>query len=127
VFFKKGWIEFSNYLVNEKNIYPKNSNFESFVENTINVQNEKAFDSYFSEMIFSEYHLYLGCLYQRQHIVKNILDQNRAIFALAWQQNSALQVHLGYLNQYAIKSDGVKIERNHTLWVQFNYTLKMKK
>lgn len=60
-------------------------------------------------------------------IGKNILDQNRAIFALAWQQNNALQVHLGYLNQYAIKSDGVKIERNHTLWVQFNYTLKMKK
>ena len=48
-------------------------------------------------------------------IGKNVLDQNRFYAGLGWRFTKNLQFQLGYLNQFIIKSDGVHIERNHTL------------
>lgn len=58
-------------------------------------------------------------------IGKNILDQNRLYGALGWRFNSSFNVQLGYMNQYVVKSDGVKAERNHTLQIGVTYNLDL--
>jgi hypothetical protein len=62
-------------------------------------------------------------------IGKNILDQNRMIFALGWRLNKDFNVQVGYLNQFVIKTDGIKMERNNTLLVStvYNFDLTKKK
>jgi len=54
---------------------------------------------------------------------KNILDQNRLYFALGWMFNKNVNVQLGYLNQYIVKTDGIKAERNHTVQLGLTYNL----
>ena len=56
-------------------------------------------------------------------IGKNILDQNRFNLALGWRFNKDFNIQIGYLNQFLIKSDGVKMERNNTLLVSTVYNL----
>jgi hypothetical protein len=58
-------------------------------------------------------------------IAKNVLDQNRLYFALGWRFNKDFNVLLGYMNQFIFKSDGVNIERNHTLQIGFTYNLDL--
>jgi hypothetical protein len=60
-------------------------------------------------------------------IGKNILDQNRLYGALGWRFNKNFNVQLGYLNQYVVKADGVKAERNHTLQLGLTYNLNLSK
>lgn len=60
-------------------------------------------------------------------IGKNILDQNRLYGALGWRFNSQLNIQLGYLNQFVVKRDGIKAERNHTLQVGITYNLDLRK
>ena len=48
-------------------------------------------------------------------IGKNILDQNRFIASLGWRFSKDFNIQLGYLNQFIVKTDGIKAERNHTL------------
>lgn len=56
-----------------------------------------------------------------QNIAKNVLDQNRLYAAVGYKFNSKFSLQLGYLNQYVIKSDGIKAERNHTLQVAISH------
>lgn len=58
-------------------------------------------------------------------IGKNVLDQNRFYGALGWRFNKNFNVQIGYLNQYIIKTDGVKVERNHTLQIGLTYNLDL--
>lgn len=60
-------------------------------------------------------------------IGKNVLDQNRLYAALGWRFNKNFNVQLGYLNQFVIKSDGVKCERNHTIQIGVTYNLDVRK
>lgn len=60
-------------------------------------------------------------------IAKNILDQNRLYFALGWRFSKDFNIQLGYLNQYIVKTDGVKAERNHTLQFGLTYNLDLRK
>ena len=60
-------------------------------------------------------------------IGKNILDQNRLYGALGWRFNKDLNVQLGYLNQYIVKTDGIKVERNHTLQIGLTYNIDFTK
>lgn len=60
-------------------------------------------------------------------IAKNILDQNRLYFALGWSFSKDFNVQLGYLNQFIVKTDGIKAERNHTLQVGLTYNLDLRK
>ncbi len=60
-------------------------------------------------------------------IGKNILDQNRLSATLGWRFNKDFNIQLGYLNQYVIKSDGIKQERNHTLQLGMTYNLDFRK
>jgi len=56
-------------------------------------------------------------------IEKNVLDQNRFNIALGWRFTSNFNLQFGYLNQYVLKVDGVKIERNHTLLSSLVYNI----
>lgn len=58
-------------------------------------------------------------------IGKNILDQNRLYGAIGWRFNKNLNIQLGYLNQYIVKADGIKSERNHTLQIGITYNLQL--
>ena len=60
-------------------------------------------------------------------IGKNILDQNRFIGAVGYQFNKDFSLQMGYLNQFVIKSDGLHMERNHTLWTSVVYNLDFSK
>jgi len=60
-------------------------------------------------------------------IAKNILDQNRLYFALGWRFNKNCNFQLGYLNQFIVKTDGIKAERNHTLQIGLTYNLDFSK
>jgi hypothetical protein len=60
-------------------------------------------------------------------IGKNIMDQNRFIAALGWRFSKDFNVQLGYLNQFVVKTDGLKMERNHTLWISSTYNLDFTK
>ncbi len=59
-------------------------------------------------------------------IGKNVLDQNRFNIALGWRFTNNLNLQVGYLNQYIIKTDGVRIERNHTLLTSLVYNIEFK-
>jgi len=60
-------------------------------------------------------------------ISKNILDQNRFITALGWRFNPNFNIQIGYLNQMVFKTDGIKVERNHTLWLSTSYNIDFRK
>lgn len=62
-----------------------------------------------------------------QGIGKNILDQNRFIGAVGYQFNKDFQFQMGYLNQFVIKTDGLHMERNHTLWTSVAYNFDFSK
>ncbi len=52
-----------------------------------------------------------------REIAFNALDQNRLYAALGWRIDMDRNIQIGYLNQYIIKSDAKKAERNHTLQI----------
>lgn len=60
-------------------------------------------------------------------IGKNILDQNRLYAGFGWRFNKNVNVQVGYLNQYIVKSDGIRSERNHTLQFGMTYNLDFSK
>lgn len=53
----------------------------------------------------------------------NIFDQNRAYIGLGYKLPGVGRLELGYLNQLLMKSDGIRIENNHTLAVTLSSTL----
>jgi len=60
-------------------------------------------------------------------IGKNILDQNRFIAAVGYKFSPKVNIQMGYLNQFVIKSNGIQMERNHTLWTCVVYNLDFSK
>ncbi|MEO1054230.1 MAG: DUF2490 domain-containing protein [Bacteroidota bacterium] len=59
--------------------------------------------------------------------VSQAFDQNRLYFALGHQFNDSGNVQLGYLNQIALKGDGINQEQNHTLMLAITYNLDLRK
>ena len=63
-------------------------------------------------------------------IGKNILDQNRFNASLGWRFSKDFNIQLGYLNQFIVKTDGIKAERNHTFLFStiynFNFVKEVK-
>jgi hypothetical protein len=68
--------------------------------------------------------VFLGC---GKGIGKNILDQNRFIAAVGYKFSPKVNIQMGYLNQFVIKSNGIQMERNHTLWTCVVYNLDFSK
>ena len=62
-----------------------------------------------------------------KNIGANILDQNRLYVALGWRIDRNRNIQLGYLNHYAIKADGVRAERNHTLQLGITWNLDLRR
>ncbi|MEN9421340.1 MAG: hypothetical protein RLZZ107_814 [Bacteroidota bacterium] len=60
-------------------------------------------------------------------IGKNILDQNRFIAAVGYKFSPKVNIQMGYLNLFVIKSNGIQMERNHTLWTCVVYNLDFSK
>ena len=60
-------------------------------------------------------------------IQKNILDQNRFISAMGYRFTPDLNIQFGYLNQMVFKTDGIHMERNHTIWSSVVYNLNFSK
>ena len=61
------------------------------------------------------------------HFGRNYLDQNRLYGALGYQFSANGNIQLGYLQQYLIKADGLKAERNHTLQLSLTYNANFRK
>lgn len=60
-------------------------------------------------------------------IQKNILDQNRFISAMGYRFTPDFNIQFGYLNQMVFKTDGIHMERNHTIWSSVVYNLNFSK
>ncbi|MCB0733659.1 MAG: DUF2490 domain-containing protein [Flavobacteriales bacterium] len=58
---------------------------------------------------------------------KNILSQNRTYVGLGYQYAKGKNIMLGYLNQLIFKSDGIRMEQNHTLHVFLRYNVDFRK
>lgn len=50
-----------------------------------------------------------------RNVGRNVLDQNRLYGALGWRFGATTRVEGGYLQQLVLKSNGVQMERNHSL------------
>lgn len=57
----------------------------------------------------------------------NILGQNRLYLALGYRINPKVSFQLGYLNQYIVKADGERHERNHDLQLGLRYNLDLRR
>jgi len=53
----------------------------------------------------------------------NIFDQNRAYLAFGFKIPKLGRIEIGYLNQLIFKSDGIKVENNHTLQIALVSTI----
>jgi hypothetical protein len=62
-----------------------------------------------------------------ENVQANIFDQNRAYAAFGYKFPKWGKLEIGYMNQLLVKSDGVKIENNHTLQVGFISNLDFRK
>jgi len=62
-----------------------------------------------------------------KNILQNHVDQNRAYLAIGYKIPKLGRLEIGYLNQLLIKSDGLKIENNHTLQLGLSSVLNFYK
>ncbi len=60
-----------------------------------------------------------------KNVGMNVFDQNRAYLALGYKFPVVGRVELGYLYQTIIKSDGIRIENNHTLQISITNNLSL--
>lgn len=69
--------------------------------------------------------VFLG--FGKQQTSKNLLDQNRLYIFTGYKFSPASQIYVGYMNQWINKSDGIKVENNHTLLIMYNINLNLRK
>lgn len=69
-------------------------------------------DKQFYLSLYDEVFLNFG-----KNVGLNYIDQNRAYIALGYKIPKLGRIEIGYLNQLVLKSDGLKVENNHTLQV----------
>jgi hypothetical protein len=62
-----------------------------------------------------------------ENVGYNILDQNRAYVALGYKIPKLGRLELGYMNQLIVRSDGIKIEQNHTFQLGLISTMEFRK
>lgn len=66
-------------------------------------------DGAFYVSTYSEFLINFG-----RNVAYNIFDQHRAYIALGYKIPKLGRLEIGYMNQLVMKSDGIKIENNHT-------------
>lgn len=57
-----------------------------------------------------------------RYVQYNVFDQDRAAVALGYRVNGTWRTEVGFLEQIAFKSNGLDVERNHTLTVTLGYS-----
>jgi hypothetical protein len=62
-----------------------------------------------------------------KNVQYNLFDQNRAYVALGYKLPKVGRLEVGYLNQTIVKSDGKKIENNHTFQVGLTCNIDFKR
>lgn len=62
-----------------------------------------------------------------KEIKLNVFDQNRFITGLGWRLDKNRNIQVGYMNQYIVKGDAKKAERNNTLNLILNWGLDFRK
>ena len=72
--------------------------------------------------VFDEFMINFG-----KNVALNVFDQNRLFLGIGYKIPKVGRLEGGYLNQQIIKSDGKKVENNHTLSVAFNCNIDFKK
>jgi hypothetical protein len=61
-----------------------------------------------------------------KNVQNNLFDQNRAYIALGYRLPKVGRLELGYMNQLLLKSDGVRLENNHTLMVGLSSNIALR-
>ncbi len=61
-----------------------------------------------------------------KNVGHNIFDQNRAFAGVGYRFSKVGRLELGYLNQLVFKSDGIRVENNHTLLLAFSSALDLR-
>ena len=54
--------------------------------------------------------------------VENIFDQNRAAFTVGYRVTRAWRTEVGFLEHVIFKSNGIDVERNHTITLALSYS-----
>lgn len=62
-----------------------------------------------------------------KNIAFNIFDQNRLYAAIGYRIPKLGRLEIGYLNQLVLKSDGIKVENNHTLQIGLSSAIELRK
>ncbi len=62
-----------------------------------------------------------------KNVALNIFDQNRVYLAIGYRLPKAGRLELGYMNQLIVKSDGLRVENNHTLMLGLSSTVDLRK
>jgi hypothetical protein len=62
-----------------------------------------------------------------KNVTQNIFDQNRAFLGLGYKIPKLGRLEFGYMNQLLLKSDGIRLENNHTMLLSLSSNLAFKK
>lgn len=100
----------------ERSSFSSRGRYRLFV--TLPLSNNRLVDNTVFLGVYNEVFLGFG-----KNIGNNILDQNRLYFALGYRFNKEINVQLGYLNHYVVKSNASSHERNHTLQLALTYNI----
>jgi hypothetical protein len=79
-------------------------------------------DNAFYLTAFDEFLINFG-----ENVKTNIFDQNRLFFGIGYKFPKLGRLEIGYMEQTIIKSDGIKVENNHTISVSLSNNLDFMK
>ena len=85
---------------------------------SIPLNHKKMEDKTFFAYVYDELFISFG-----NGVIRNF-NQNWEAFGIGYKVNKKLSFKIGYKNQYLPKSDGIRIENNHTLEVGIGYSYK---
>lgn len=86
--------------------------FRYFSRFSIPLKGNEIIDKSFYISVYDEFFIAFG-----KNVGFNIFDQNRVFVGMGYKIQKLGRLEIGYLNQLIFKSDGIKVENNHTLQV----------
>jgi hypothetical protein len=111
----------------EKNVYEVGKDiytnrFRLLTRFSVPFNGKEISDKVFYLSVYDELFMNFG-----KNVGANIFDQNRAYVALGYKVPVLGRVELGYLYQTIVKSDGIRIENNHTIQVSLTSNIEFRK
>lgn len=111
-----------NYVLNEDDPFIYNNRFRYRYSVNVPLTKKTMEDKTLFFVMTDEVFINAG-----KEIKLNVFDQNRFITGLGWRLDKNRNIQVGYMNQYIVKSDAKKAERNNTLNVILNWGLDFRK